>query len=173
MGSAWNIVYVDFVMVAGGLDPTTFKSSLPTQTILQLLHRSRTCQWSTPSFPLLRKDDINPWKPGWDKAQMHTAKLLTIGELPADMQALQSAKVLNHRSVPVLPPGFQRHFHVPAPPHEHSCSQLCSTWCSNYLCCEAPTLWVGGLQHRGEKVVSVQKVSAFPVSPSREEVCTI
>lgn len=59
VASKWALLETLFmwiycVIVEGGLDQMTFKRFLPTQTALQLLHRSRTCQLSTPSFPLLR-----------------------------------------------------------------------------------------------------------------------
>lgn len=113
IASKWDLLETLFMwtyslILTGGLDHTTFKKSLPTRTILQLLHRSRTCQLSTPSFPLLRKDNTKPWKSGSDKSQMHTAKHLTTGELCEDVRVLLFIKVLYrlmsqylHTSIPV------------------------------------------------------------------------
>lgn len=170
IASKWDLgtlfMWTCSVILAGGLDQMTFKRSLPAQTTPQLLCRSRTCQLSPPTFPLLRKDRTKIWKSGSDKAQIHTAKRLATQELCEDVWALLSIQLLPHLRVPVLPSASQ----VPIPPYKHPCSQFCSTSCSNYLCSEAPTLWVGGLQRWAEKVVHVQKVSALPVSPSCEEV---
>lgn len=172
IASKWDLetlfMWTCSVILAGGLDQMT-KRSLPAQTIPQLLCRSRTRQLSPPSFPLLRKDHTNIWKSGSDKAQIHTAKRLAMQDLCEGVWALLSIQLLPHLSVPVLPSASQGHCHVPVPPYTHPCSQFCSTSCSNYLCSEAPTLWVGGLQHWAEKVVRVQKVSALPVSPSCEK----